>query len=113
MKPLLIVGGPLWRVMRADTRAMALFPFILLRHGSPTEDLLRHERIHLRQQLELLLLPFYVWYLADYARHRLCGRNHREAYLAICFEREAYAHDHDPSYLDRRPRWAFRKYLAA
>lgn len=105
-----IVGGVLWRLMPRDTRGMALFPFILLRYGSPSEVLLRHERIHLRQQAELLVLPFYVWYLADYARHRLRGLKRREAYHAICFEREAYAHHYDPSYLSRRPFWAFLTY---
>jgi hypothetical protein len=25
-----------------------------------------HEKIHLRQQLELLVLPFYVWYIIEF-----------------------------------------------
>ena len=45
--------------------AMALFPFILLRRKSPSTKLINHECIHLRQQLEMGLLPFYIWYLLN------------------------------------------------
>lgn len=68
-------------------RAMALFPFILMRRGTVVDDrLINHERIHLLQQLELLVLPFYVWYLVALWR---------KGYHGIGFEREAYANDHD------------------
>ena len=86
---------------------MALFPFILVQKGKPSARLLNHERIHHRQQLELLILPFYVWYLLEYAWHRLRGLNHHAAYLAIRFEREAYRHDGEADYLKRRKWWAF------
>lgn len=88
---------------------MSLFPFILLRkkdapHG---ERLLNHERIHLRQQLELLILPFYIWYLLDYLIQRIRGRKHDEAYRSIIFEKEAYTYENDPGYLQRRRFWEF------
>jgi hypothetical protein len=88
---------------------MSLFPFILLRkkdapHG---ERLLNHERIHLRQQLELLILPFYLWYLLDYLIQRIRGRKHEEAYRSIIFEKEAYTHENDLDYLQRRRFWGF------
>jgi hypothetical protein len=92
---------------------MALFPFVLIRHKRYADDerLINHERIHLRQQLEMMVLPFYVWYLAEYAWHRLHGRTHRQAYLRISFEREAYARDQDLDYLLYRPWWNFRRYF--
>jgi hypothetical protein len=41
------------------TAAMALFPFILLnRRKKITDVLINHERIHLMQQLEMLVIPF-------------------------------------------------------
>ena len=48
--------------------AMAIFPFILVHRSSiPVgEKLLNHERIHLQQQLELLIIPFYIWYGLEY-----------------------------------------------
>ena len=94
-------------------RAITLYPFVLLRYSGDRNDavLLNHERIHLRQQLELLVIPFYGWYLAEYAWHRKRGMNHVEAYLRISFEREAYAHEQYLDYLEKRPGFAFRKYL--
>ena len=48
--------------------AMAVFPFILLRESRFGEDqvLINHEKIHLRQQAELLVIPFYIWYCIEY-----------------------------------------------
>ena len=90
---------------------MALFPFVLIKRPGPSARLLNHERIHLRQQLELGILPFYVWYLLEYIVRRFQYGNHYVAYLNISFEREAFAHDADLDYLKARPFWAFRRYL--
>ena len=88
---------------------ITLFPFILLRKKDAPfgEVLLNHERIHLRQQLELLILPFYIWYLCSYLFYRLKGLSHKAAYRAIPFEREAYTHENNHGYLQNRPIWAF------
>lgn len=90
---------------------MALFPFILIRQPNPGAVLLNHERIHLRQQLELGIVPFYVWYLTEYLFRLLQYRDHYNAYLNISFEREAYANDVNLSYLKTRPWFAFWRYL--
>lgn len=39
---------------------ITLFPFIVLRQSRMKDDpvLINHEKIHLRQQLELLVIPF-------------------------------------------------------
>ena len=94
-------------------RGMALFPFILIKDKSDATNrrLLNHERIHLRQQLEMLVLPFYVFYLGEYAWHRLRGLPHDKAYMAISFEKEAYDREYELDYLYRRPFWGFWKYL--
>jgi|LauGreDrversion4_2_1035121.scaffolds.fasta_scaffold02896_23 hypothetical protein len=83
-------------------RAMALFPFILMPKSTIVDDeLLNHERIHLRQQLELLVIPFYVWYLIELKR---------KGYYGVCFEREAYLNDGDMRYLKKRKPYSFLKY---
>ena len=109
MKGLIIEGGWWWKVIPRVNRAMSLFPFVLVRKGMSNPVLIQHERIHLVQQLELLILPFYLWYLAEYLWHRLKGKNHMDAYMAISFEREAYQYERDPNYLANRPFWAFIK----
>ena len=67
------------RVPSLGVNGMALWPFILVQRGNPSARLLNHERIHHRQQLEMLLLPFYVWYVLEYAYHRLRGLDHYAA----------------------------------
>ena len=90
---------------------MALFPFILVRQPNPSSTLVNHERIHLRQQAELGVLPFYLWYVLEYLVRRLRYRDHYTAYRNISFEREAFAHDSDLTYLSNRRLWAFCRYL--
>jgi hypothetical protein len=85
---------------------MALFPFILVNHKVLVNDAvtINHEKIHLRQQAELLILPFYFLYLAMYVINLVKYKSHYKAYMAIAFEREAYKHEADLPYLHKR-RW--------
>lgn len=80
---------------------MAVFPFILLKNKNLISDkiVINHEKIHLRQQLELLILPFYVLYLINYLINRFRFKNHDEAYRKIIFEQEAYRNDENLNYL--------------
>ncbi len=94
-------------------RGMTLFPFVLLKYRADSEDavLLNHERIHLRQQLELLIVPFFLWYAIEFLiRFLLCG-NKQRAYRSLSFEREAYANEKDLRYLKQRPFYRFVYYL--
>lgn len=90
---------------------MAIFPFVLVRTKFPSTILINHERIHLAQQLELLILPFYVWYLSAYLLNRFKGQTHLVAYSNICFEKEAYENEDKLAYLANRRAWSFLKYL--
>lgn len=83
---------------------MALYPFILISHQALLADavLINHERIHLRQQAELLVIPFYILYLLNYLINLAIYRNHQKAYLNIVFEREAYARETNLNYLKSR-----------
>lgn len=89
--------------------AMALYPFILVKREEMKQDtvLINHERIHHRQQLELLIVPFYVLYGINYLYNLISYRNHYKAYRHIIFEREAFAMDKDTGYLKHRKLWAF------
>ena len=74
------------------------------------KNLINHEKIHLVQQLELLLIGFYVLYLLNYIVNLVKYRNHASAYQNIVFEREAYASESDLGYLKRRSLWQWRSY---
>src|SRR6478672_8726805 len=91
---------------------MALFPFILISNKAKIKDaiLINHELIHIRQQLEMLVIPFYIFYLLNYMVNIIKFKNHDKAYLEITFEKEAYQNDHNLAYLKSRPFWAFLKY---
>lgn len=91
---------------------ITLFPFVLVAPQVPLKArLVRHEKIHLEQQKELLVLPFYLLYLLDYLFRLLKCRNHYLAYRHISFEREAYENDHKQHYLSKRKPWSWLNYL--
>lgn len=94
---------------------MALFPFVLIKTKLLKNDhrVVLHEKIHLRQQLEMLILPFYIAYLLHYLFNLILLRNHKKAYINIVFEKEAYAMEKYPDYLVRRNFWAWTGFLAS
>lgn len=95
-------------------RGMTVFPFVFVREKKADDFavLLNHERIHLTQQLELLVLPFFIWYGLDYLVQLIRYRDRSKAYRNIVFEREAYAKEKDLDYLKSRPLWNFLKYFS-
>ncbi|MDE6696437.1 MAG: hypothetical protein K2K25_06115 [Muribaculaceae bacterium] len=71
-----------------------------------------HERIHTAQMKELLFIPFYIIYVFEWLIRLIQYRDAHKAYLNISFEREAYTHGHDLTYLKNRQRYAsFRNFL--
>ncbi len=96
-----------------DFVGLTLWPLIILKRTELRQDrvLLNHERIHLRQQLELLILPFFLWYLAEWLYGLYKYRDARMAYRQISFEQEAYANDTNLDYLRTRRVWQFLRYL--
>ena len=73
-----------------------------------TPRLINHERIHTAQIVEMAFLFFYLWYVTEWVvRLIMRGR----AYYNISFEREAYLHEHDFHYLERRRHFAWWKYM--
>ena len=91
---------------------ITLFPFIILRRKDFKHNkiLINHEKIHIRQQLELLIVFFYVWYVVEYYYWYIKLKNKDLAYTSISFEREAYAMEEDLNYLETRKIWSFWKY---
>ncbi len=63
---------------------------------------LNHERIHTRQMLEMLIIPFYLFYLTEWLIKLCYYKNSFKAYKNISFEREAYFHENNLNYLRKR-----------
>ncbi|TAG03121.1 MAG: hypothetical protein EAZ44_06285 [Cytophagia bacterium] len=89
---------------------MTIFPFIILKEKGleKNEVLMNHEKIHIQQQIEMLIIPFYILYGLDYLRKYIKYKNHDDAYFNIVFEREAYQNEQDLTYLKKRKFWNWR-----
>ncbi|CAH8285342.1 hypothetical protein EV196_10128 [Mariniflexile fucanivorans] len=92
---------------------LTCYPFVFLK----TEDLkldsvlINHEKIHLRQQIEMLVFPFYIIYGIEFVIRFMQYKNWHTAYKNISFEREAYINEGHLDYLKQRKFWDFLKYL--
>lgn len=75
-------------------KAITIWPFIFVRKECSFDEVdLNHESIHGRQQLELLIIPFYIIYLIEQIF---------KGYRNISFEKEAYNNDNNLDYLKTR-----------
>jgi hypothetical protein len=91
---------------------LTIFPLIFLKHQVLKNNivLINHERIHLRQQMELLVIPFFLLYMIEFLYRLIQYKNWTLAYSNISFEREAYENEKDLNYLDTRSFGMFLKY---
>lgn len=89
--------------------AINLFGIIVTCEELSKEEL-NHELIHTAQARELLYIPFYLWYIIEWFFLFLRYQNWMWAYYNIRFEKEAYAHQEDLEYLNRRKHYCYRWY---
>lgn len=87
--------------------AINLFGIIVTCEELSKEEL-NHELIHTAQARELLYIPFYLWYVIEWFFLYLKYRDWMRAYYNISFEMEAYAHQEDLEYLNRRKHYCYR-----
>jgi hypothetical protein len=94
-------------------RGLTVYPFVILNNKNDKQNavLMNHERIHLRQQLELLVLPFFIWYGIEFLVRLWQYKNVNRAYKNISFEREAYTNEKDLYYLKQRSFGSWFKYV--
>lgn len=106
---MIVVAGGFIRIMekvffiKFKVRGIAIFPFIFIRNRDLKNNLvlINHEKIHIRQQLEMLFIGFILWYYIAMFR---------KGYRNISFEREAYENESNMNYLAERKFWSFLKY---
>ena len=94
-------------------QGITLYPFVFLKDSKLKTNtvLVNHENIHLKQQLELLVIPFYIWYGIEFLIRLFQYKNWNTAYRNISFEREAYTNEKDLNYLRLRSWFSFLKYV--
>lgn len=94
-------------------QGLAIYPFIFFQNKSLYKDkrMLNHEMIHIRQQLELLILPFYIIYISNFLINYFIYKNIYSAYRNIIFEKVAYENDSNLNYLKNRGFASWINYL--
>lgn len=73
--------------------------------------LMRHETIHFWQQVEMLFIFHWLFYVAFYLVARAKGHCHYVAYRYNPFELEAFSNDPDELYLRKRKPFAWARYV--
>ena len=91
---------------------ITIFPFMFLKFKALKGNivLINHEKIHLRQQIELLIIPFFFLYSIEFLIRLIQYRKWALAYRNISFEREAYTNEKNLDYLKSRSIWNFMNY---
>jgi NADH:ubiquinone oxidoreductase subunit 5 (subunit L)/multisubunit Na+/H+ antiporter MnhA subunit len=92
--------------------AITLSPFgIYIKKEENLNNLrmINHEKIHWKQQVEMLIILFYIWYLLEwFCKTGIFGKT---AYKNISFERESYINDDNLEYLKTRKHYLWLKYI--
>ncbi len=90
---MIIYNSKLAQIFKVNGITLWPLIFISCKKEDCPEWLLKHEQVHIKQQLEWLIIPFYIVYLWDYFKGRVDGLTHWGAYRNIRFEIEAYKGD--------------------
>lgn len=81
--------------------------FVILVVDKSNKVLLNHEKIHIMQQWELLVIGFILFYFGQYLYFRLLRLGHWDAYRELWHEREAKRNENDFNYLTTRELYSF------
>ena len=111
MKPILIISPWFTKLVSIviDVYAITIFPFIISKEEMDVGTL-NHETIHIHQQRELLVIPFYLLYAYFYLVGLIKFKDKQRAYFMIPFEQEAYSNAQNLDYLKTRKWFAWRRY---
>lgn len=104
---------------------LTIFPFIFVskkhwnhpkyrdQNGRLQKVLINHETIHFKQQIETLVLPFFILYIGHYIWNIFTkyGFDFNKCYRNVVFEKEAYDKERDFKYPEYRHPWGFWKYF--
>ena len=106
--------------------AITFGPLIFTRREELSDVTVNHEAIHWEQQKETLIVGFFIlygimflWELVrctfDPLRANHADGRHRplwkRAYRSVAFEREAYAHETDMEYIQKRKIFSFWSFM--
>lgn len=96
--------------------AAAFWPFIFVNPDTEEEsryqEIIRHETIHIRQEIELLVIFAELIYILEYCYARYIKKlDPKQSYYWTSMEQEAHRNAMNPNYLKARKPYATFKYL--
>jgi len=102
-----------WFMNLIGFRGFTIGFILIYKYTTDPDDavFIRHETIHLKQQIELLFVFQWILYGFFYLQNRFKGMKHKEAYRQNPFEKEAYDNEKKESYLSHRKHYAWINYL--
>lgn len=94
-------------------RAINVLGIIVARKDAQAIDdqLIRYEKIHTRQMIELLIIGFYLWYVIEWTVRLFIYGDSYKAYQNISFEQEAYSNHDNIGFLKKRKWYNFVSYI--
>lgn len=97
----------------SNAMSITLFPFIFIRRDQRNnKELLRHEIIHIRQQIELLIVGAIFLFITEYLYGRYIKKlDSRQSYYFTAMEQEAHRNAMNENYLKSRKPYAIVKYI--
>jgi len=112
MKPIVIVSDTFCNALSVfiTVGGITLFPFIIIKEEYNNDITINHEKIHIEQQKELLVVFFYILYVYYWLKGKVKGLPNQEAYMAIPFEKEAYDNQYDIDYLKSRKKFSWNEF---
>lgn len=92
--------------------AFTIYPFIFIKKDTDKTNhiLINHEKIHLKQQIELLIIFFFIAYFLEFIWNFIRFPSFMKAYRNIRFEKEAYQNESNFNYLKTRKPYSFLRY---
>lgn len=100
------IGITLWPVINI---ALSKEDYIKQYGEERLKNSINHESIHIKQQGEMLVLFFYLWYFIEWLVKIF--KYKKQAYMNLSFEREAYGNASNLEYLKSRKMYSWWKYL--
>ena len=93
-------------------KAITIGPFVITKSNTVLNPIdLQHDDIHWAQEKEMLIIPFYLWYVIEFLIRLIIYRDWNKAYRNISFEQEAYKYQEDSNYVKTRKYYDWVKYL--
>lgn len=96
-----------------NAMAITFYPFLFVRKDTRNnQELIRHETIHIKQQIELLIIGAWLLYICEFIYGKYVKKlDSRQAYYFTAMEQEAHRNAMNTRYLSTRAPYSILKYI--